>query len=164
MSKAIFLDRDGVINKKPLGHTYVSSWEEFMLLPDVSQAVKSAKAAGFKIIVVTNQRGVARGLVSLETVNQIHNRLNEMLKSWGTSIDAFYICPHGFEDRCDCRKPAAGLVLQAATDWEIDISKSWFIGDSESDGQCAKNAGVKFIMMPTDGSLLKSMQEVLGCE
>lgn len=161
MKKAVFLDRDGVINKKPPEQDYVKKWDEFFMLSDVENAIKKIKNAGYLVIVITNQRGVARGLMTEETVNGIHESINRELARFGTSIDAFYWCKHNYDDKCDCRKPAPGLILKAAKDLDIDIGKSIFIGDTKTDEECGKNAGIKTYIMPTDGSLLEAIENIL---
>lgn len=151
MRKAVFLDRDGVINKKPPKDDYVKSLDEFFLLPKSLCAIKLLKEKGYLVIVVTNQRGIARGLVSQETINKIHQRLEE--------VDSFYVCPHSNEDNCQCRKPRPGLIKKAATDLRINLSKSFLIGDDESDRQAALNAGIpkeNITIMAPNNSLLKA--------
>lgn len=160
MSRAIFLDRDGVINKKAKEHDYIKNWDEFTLLADVPAAIKLIKDRGYLVIVISNQRGVARGIMTAEAVNKIHKNLNRLLKQHGTKIDAFYWCGHDYEDRCTCRKPAPGLILKASQELYVDLRKSWFIGDSKQDQECAANAGVRFKMISTDGSLLEAVREI----
>lgn len=159
---AIFLDRDGVINKKPKEHNYVKSWNEFEFLPDSPQAIKLAKDAGFFVIVISNQRGIARGLVNIETIDLIHKNLNITLKQYNTYIDAFYFCPHDTSDNCECRKPRPGLILKAALDFGIDLTHSVFVGDMEVDLEAGIQAGVKTIIMPTNGSLLDVLVNYLN--
>lgn len=136
-NKAIFLDRDGVINQE---QGYISSWEDFHLLPDVIQALRIAKAADFKLIVVTNQSGIARGLYTEKKLYLIHSKLNQLLKLNGVEIDAFYYCPHHpqgvietYRVNCECRKPLAGMLMQASIEHQIDLSASFLIGDSPRD-------------------------------
>lgn len=161
MQKAVFLDRDGVINKKPPEQDYVKKWEEFFMLPDVERAIKKIKDAGYLVVIITNQRGVARGLMTEETVNEIHDNINRELAPFDTSIDAFYWCKHNYDDNCSCRKPAPGLILSAARDLDIDIGRSFMIGDTKTDEECGKNAGIKTYIMPTDDSLLEMVDQIL---
>lgn len=161
MRKAVFLDRDGVINRKPPEQDYVKKWEEFFMLPDVEKAIKKIKDEGYLVIVITNQRGVARGIMTEETVNSIHANINRELGESGTSIDAFYWCKHNYDDKCDCRKPAPGLILRATKDLDIDIAQSFYVGDTKADEECGKNANIKTYIMPTDGSLLKTIAQIL---
>lgn len=160
--KAVFLDRDGVINKKPPEHDYVKNLQEFHLLPDVQAGLKFIKNKEYLAVIISNQRGIARGMVTTEVIEKIHNQLNEFLKQDGTSIDAFYWCGHDYKDKCTCRKPAPGLILKASRELHVDLRKSWFIGDSKQDQECAANAGVRFKMMSTDGSLLEAVKEMLN--
>jgi len=149
--KTVFLDRDGVINKRPASHDYVKSWKEFELLPGVLRAMEYVENKGYKIIVISNQRGVARGMVSVEVVERIHSNLNKLT---GKKILAFYYCPHhGDEPECNCRKPKPGLVERAVEDWGVHLEESVFIGDSDSDTGCAAAAGVKFVKLETNGNL-----------
>jgi D-glycero-D-manno-heptose 1,7-bisphosphate phosphatase len=154
MNKSVFLDRDGVINKRPNKHDYVKSWAEFELLPDVIPALKILKENGYLIVVISNQRGVARGLMTPEDVIDIHSNLNSYLNAQGTGIDAFYFCPHDYSHTCTCRKPAPGLINQAVKELNIDLAKSCFIGDSDNDRLCGKNAGVLTKIISPNSSLL----------
>ena len=131
------------------------------MLPDVEKAIKKINDAGYLIVVITNQRGVARGLMTEGTVNEIHDNINRELAPFGASIDAFYWCKHNYDDKCSCRKPAPGLILSAAKDLDIYIGKSFLIGDTKTDEECGKNAGIKTYIMPTDGSLLNMVNQIL---
>lgn len=133
----VFLDRDGVINRKPPEGKYVERWEDFHLLPGVAKAVADLNEAGCKVIVVTNQRGVALGKYSHTAVQTIHENLQKHLAALGAHIDAFYYCPHD-RGQCDCRKPAPGLILQAFRDFpEANAANAVMIGDSLSDIEAA---------------------------
>ncbi|MCL5409252.1 MAG: HAD family hydrolase [Patescibacteria group bacterium] len=159
---AIFLDRDGVINRNPPEQDYVKSWGEFYLLPQVPEAISLLTKNGWEVFVITNQRGVARGLMTAATINYIHNQLNQVLGAYHTSIREFYWCPHNYGE-CNCRKPEPGLIFSAAADHNLDLSRSWLIGDTETDKKCAINAGIPNIrIIPTDGSLYKAVEEILG--
>ena len=149
--KAIFLDRDGTINRY-VG--YLRKVEEFELLPGVGEAIRKINASGYLAIVVTNQPVIARGEVSLEELQIIHNKMETMLGKEGAYLDGIYYCPHhpskGFEGEvqelkidCQCRKPKPGMLLQAAKDFNIDLSDSWMIGDERRDIEAGKNAGCK---------------------
>lgn len=162
MNKAIFLDRDGVINKKAKEHDYIKSWDEFTLLPDVAAAIKLIHKLGYLVIVISNQRGVARGIMTTEAVNKIHEKLNRLLRQYGAKMNAFYWCGHDYEDQCECRKPSPGLILKAAKDFDIDLKNSWLIGDSENDRLCAEDAGARAKIIPTDSSLLTAIQEIMN--
>ena len=149
--KAVFLDRDGTINKY-VG--FLRSADEFELLTGVAEAIKAINKSGYLAIVVTNQPVIARGECTWEELQRIHDKMETELGKEGAFLDAIYVCPHhpdkGFEGErseykfdCDCRKPKAGLFLQAAKDFNIDLSQSIMIGDSERDVEAGKNAGCK---------------------
>ncbi len=138
MNKAVFIDRDGTIAKDV---PYCSRPEDFELLPGAAAGIKLLKANGFKVIVITNQSGIARGYFSEETLARIHQKMREELAQYDACVDAIYYCPHHPDDDCDCRKPKPKLVLQAARDLDIDLRRSYVIGDSEMDVQLAKQAG-----------------------
>lgn len=149
--KAIFLDRDGTINKY-VG--FLRNIDEFELIEGVSEAIKLINQSGYLAIVVTNQPVIARGEVTWEELNEIHKKMETLLGKDGAYIDGIYICPHhpdkGFEGErpeykfdCDCRKPKPGLLLRAAKEFNIDLSQSIMIGDSENDMLSGENAGCK---------------------
>ncbi len=153
--KAIFLDRDGTINKY-VG--FLRDINEFELIEGVSEAIKRINQSGYLAIVLTNQPVIARGEVSWEELHEIHKKMETLLGKGGAYIDGIYICPHhpdkGFEGErpeykfdCDCRKPKPGLLLQAAKDFNIDLSQSYMIGDSERDVKAGKAAGCKETVM-----------------
>lgn len=158
MNRAVFLDRDGVINRNPPDGEYVKEAAELSMLPDVDKAVSKLKQMGYKIIVITNQRGVARGLVTEDNLSAIHKEIQIKLND---SIDAFYFCPHDL-NLCDCRKPLPGLILNASRDLDIDLGLSWLIGDRESDRQAGIAAGIpeaQVIIMETNGRLMDVLDE-----
>lgn len=147
--KAIFLDRDGTINKY-VG--FLRNIDDFELLPGVAEAIKKINSSGYLAIVVTNQPVIARGEVTFEQLEEIHNKMETLLGQEGASLDAIYFCPHhpdkGFVGEvpelkidCDCRKPKPGMLLKAAEDFNIDLSLSWMIGDGNHDIGAGKNAG-----------------------
>ena len=149
--KAIFLDRDGTINKM-VG--FITKPEQFELLPGVAKAIKAINKSGYLAIVITNQPVIARGDCTFEQLQTIHNKMETELGKEGAFVDAIYVCPHhtdkGFSGErpeykcdCDCRKPKPGLLLQAAKDFNIDLSQSYMIGDSDRDVEAGENAGVK---------------------
>ena len=175
--KAIFLDRDGTINKY-VG--YLRTPEQFELLEGAGEAIRKINLSGYLAIVVTNQPVIARGEVTVDGLQEIHNKMETMLGKEGAYLDGVYYCPHhpdkGFAGEveelkivCECRKPKAGLLLQAAKDFNIDLSQSWMIGDSENDVLAGKNAGCKTALIgETDYgqnlqvlSLLDFVKEVL---
>ena len=145
MKKAAFLDRDGVINRKPPEGQYVTRWEELQFLPGVPEAIILLTEAGYEVFVVTNQRGVAKGLLTRDELESIHQRMCQELAGAGAVITKVYYCPHEKEPPCSCRKPAPGMLLTAARDHEIDLSSSWMIGDSDIDIDAGRNAGCKTV-------------------
>jgi D-glycero-D-manno-heptose 1,7-bisphosphate phosphatase len=143
MNKAVFLDRDGVINRKLPEGRYVTSWAEFEFLPSAADAISLLNNAAYKVIVVTNQRCIAKGLVRSAEIEAIHRRMCRELASAGATIDAVYYCPHEKVPPCTCRKPSPGMLLSAAHDHEIDLADSWMVGDSTDDVEAGKSAGCR---------------------
>jgi D-glycero-D-manno-heptose 1,7-bisphosphate phosphatase len=151
----VFLDRDGVINGKPPAGHYVTCWEEFELLPGVAEAIASLNRSGRKVIVVTNQRGVAQGLYSVDELAQMHRRLQQELARHGAHLDAIYVCPHE-EGECDCRKPKIGLFEQAFRDFPAaHAGNSVMIGDSLRDIEAGRNAGMRSVFIDDAGTSSK---------
>ena len=153
--KAVFLDRDGTINKY-VG--FLRETEQFELLKGVSEAIKKINRSGYLAVVVTNQPVIARGEVTYEGLQEIHNKMETLLGKDGAYLDGIYFCPHhpdsGFEGEvkelkidCDCRKPKPGMLLLAAEDLNIDMEQSWMIGDGKNDIQAGKNAGCKTVLI-----------------
>lgn len=145
--KAVFLDRDGVINKKAPEGDYIKSWNEFVFLPGAIEAIKKLNEKGFLVIIVSNQRGIAKGLLTEDDLNDIHTKMQEELEKAGAKIDGIYYCPHDIKDHCNCRKPNPGLLIKAAKEWNIDINQSWMIGDQPSDIEAGKRAGCRTILI-----------------
>ena len=139
----MFLDRDGVINQKAPEGRYVTRWEDFQVLPGVVEGITLLNRAGFCVIVVTNQRCIAKGLMTVVDLENMHRRMSDFLARAGATIDAIYYCPHEVEESCNCRKPAPGMLLDAARARGIDLPASWMIGDSDIDVEAGKNAGCK---------------------
>jgi D,D-heptose 1,7-bisphosphate phosphatase len=144
-NKAFFLDRDGVIIKNI---PYLNTIEHLEFLPGVEEAIRLINKSGYKCIVITNQSGVARGLVSLDEIESIHKYINKSLRKYGAIIDAFYFCPHHpsakiakYAINCDCRKPRAGMFYEASKDHKVDLSNSVMVGDKSIDIAAGSNAG-----------------------
>jgi D-glycero-D-manno-heptose 1,7-bisphosphate phosphatase len=156
MNRALFLDRDGVINRKAPEGEYVTRWENFEFLPKVAEAITSVNQAGWRVIVVTNQRCIAKGLVTAAEVEAIHRRMREELAKMGAKVDGVYYCPHDKEAACSCRKPEPGMLLAAAREFEIDLSASWVVGDSESDIEAGRRLGCKTVRIVADARDAKS--------
>lgn len=157
--RTVFLDRDGVINEKmPEGH-YVRSSSEFHLLPGVPEAIARLNQAGLRVVVVTNQRGVALGLYSLDDVAAIHQHLQSMLAAHGAHIDAFFFCPHD-KGACGCRKPQTGLFDEARACFpDIDPETSVMIGDSLSDIEFGRKLGMRTIFIEGEPERRKAGSE-----
>lgn len=170
--KAIFLDRDGTINRIT---GFITKPEQFELIPGAAEAIKLINRSGYLAIVVTNQPVIARGDCTFEKLQSIHDKMETELGKAGAFVDAIYVCPHhtdkGFEGErpeykcdCQCRKPRPGLLLQAAQDFNIDLSESYMIGDSHRDVEAGNNAGVKKsieIVCNKEYSLLSKVEELI---
>ena len=143
---AIFLDRDGVINERVVGG-YVTHWTEFRFLDGIVPVLRTLSRLHLPIIVVSNQSGVSKGLVGSRSLRHITTRFVDWLASHGARIDAAYYCPHTAEQACPCRKPKPGLLLSAAQDCRIDLSRSVLIGDALTDVQAAVAAGCPGILL-----------------
>ncbi len=150
LRKAVFLDRDGTINVEKNYLHRISEWE---WIPGAIEAIRRLNDAGYLVIVVTNQAGIARGMYKEEDVHRLHNQLDVMLAPLRAHIDAYYYCPHhpdfGEKISCDCRKPAPGMILQAQKDWNIDLPHSYMVGDKIADIDAARAAGVRPILVAT---------------
>jgi D-glycero-D-manno-heptose 1,7-bisphosphate phosphatase len=142
----VFLDRDGVLNVRPPEHEYVTSAAGFAWLQGAREAVVELKRCGWKVAVVSNQRGVALGLVSTETLGEIEQRIQSDLAP-EAAIDLFSYCPHDADEGCDCRKPRPGLIARAAAELEVEPGESWMIGDEESDVAAGRAAGCSTILL-----------------
>ena len=152
---AVFLDRDGVINKKMPEGDYVKEWREFHFLPGVFDALMWLKNAGYIITIVTNQRCIERGIITENKLQDIHAEMTGYLEKMGILIDGIYVCPHDDTDNCDCRKPKPGMIIKAIKDFEkkgikIDIGNSFMIGDSENDMLAGKAVGLNTIRIAAD--------------
>ena len=146
--KAVFLDRDGTIN---IEKNYLVRFEDWEFIDGAVEAIKGLQKLGFLVVVVTNQAGIARGFYKSSDVERLHNTVNALLKERGCCIDAFYFCPHhpDISAKCDCRKPAPGMILRAADELGIDLSHSYMVGDKIIDVLAGIHAGVCPIMVKT---------------
>jgi len=144
---AIFLDRDGVINENRADH--VKSWDEFEFIPGALDSIRRLTETGLPIFVVTNQAAISRGLMSPATLDDIHNRMNETIRAAGGRITQVYHCPHDSHEECDCRKPASGMLLQAAKEFSIDLNKSFLVGDAWTDVAAGVGVGARSILLLT---------------
>ncbi len=149
-NKAIFLDRDGTLNRD---FGYVHKLTDWQWLPGVKDALRRLKDAGWLLIVVSNQSGIGRGYFSREDLENLQAALDRELADFGAGIDAWYYCPHVDGDDCDCRKPKAGLIARAARDWRVDVSSSWMLGDRLRDVHAGLAAGCKAGLLYNPGRL-----------
>ena len=144
MVKAVFLDRDGVINEKMPEGSYVTNWNDFKFISGVKEALSLLSKTDFKIIIVTNQRGIAKKSLSEQDLIEIHLKMLDEIKKSGGRIDKIYFCPHE-EGECNCRKPLPGMLYKADEEFSIDFKNSWILGDSSSDIELGKKLGCKTV-------------------
>jgi len=177
MSRAAFLDRDGVINRKARTEDeYITRWEEMQILPGVVEAIALLNRASFRVIVVSNQRCVAKGLLTARELDSMHQRMCSELATMGANVDGVYYCPHEEQPPCACRKPEPGMLFAAADEHRVDLTSSWMIGDSEKDVEAGRRARCKTarILRAEDGadgnadvlaqSLLEAVHQILRLE
>ncbi|MBI2252940.1 MAG: D-glycero-beta-D-manno-heptose 1,7-bisphosphate 7-phosphatase [Armatimonadetes bacterium] len=146
LNKAVFIDRDGTINKEA---GYISSINKLRLLPKTALAIKLLNQADYKVVVISNQSGIARGFLTEIDLKKIHRELALRLKRRGAILDKIYYCPHHPEDNCNCRKPKVGLLKRAARELNLNLSQSFMIGDKLSDIKSGINFGIKAILVFT---------------
>jgi len=158
-NKAIFLERDVVINKNKIN--YVKTIEELEILPSIGISIKKLKNNGYFVIVITNQSPINRKLMTREQLNKIHLSIQKHLESFDTFIDHFYFCPHMPEENCDCRKPKIGMLMQAISEFNIEPKLSWMIGDSDSDIQAGFDIGCKTIKITNKINLHLAVDQIL---
>jgi histidinol-phosphate phosphatase family protein len=156
---AVILDRDGVLNRRPPRAEYVTSPSDFEWLPGSLEALRVLKDAGYTVIVVSNQAGVARGAMTLADLEAVHEH---MCADASGAVDRIYFCPHGWEDGCECRKPAPGMLFQAQRDFDLDLTRTPFIGDDERDRQAADAAGCPSVLVSEGHSLLDAVRSLAG--
>lgn len=155
ISPAIFIDRDGVINQRRRDG-YVLDWSQFRFMPGIREALKQLSTLQLPIIVISNQAAVGRGLLNLDGLREITARMQQALLKDGTVLTAAYYCPHRSEEQCCCRKPKPGLLFAAARDFDIDLTRSVFIGDSTVDVKAAQSAGTRPLMFGDDLGTMRS--------
>lgn len=164
MQKAVFIDRDGVINSD-VGHYYIYRPEDFKLNPGVGEGLKLLQDAGFLLIVITNQGGIARGVYTEKDVEATHCKMANLLAEYGVNLTEIYYCPH--HDKvapCDCRKPKPLNILKAIERFDIDKTKSWMIGDSEKDVLAGDAAGVNTRRLVKNANLLPVCKEIVAAD
>lgn len=143
---AVFLDRDGTMNKDV---PYCRRPEDFQLFPGTARAIRLLNEHGYKVIVITNQSGVARGYFTEDMLGLIHRKMRNQLTAENARVDAIYYCPHHPDDNCECRKPKPKMILQAATEHDIDPKRSFMVGDKAHDIALGKNAGCRTVLIPS---------------
>jgi D-glycero-D-manno-heptose 1,7-bisphosphate phosphatase len=159
--KAVFLDRDGVINHKAQEGDYIRTWDQIILLPGAARAVASLNQAGFKVFVVTNQRGVATRKVRMQDLVEIHARIQHVFAVAGAVISQFYYCPHNTFENCGCRKPQPGMLKRAALEHNLDLGASWMIGDSLTDVKAGENAGCRSVLLDSRSRDLSRLSQAV---
>ena len=160
--KVVFLDRDGTINKRAQKACYIERPEDFVLLAGAAKAVKMLKDAGFFLILITNQPGIARGRLSEMTLEKIHMKMMVDLSKNGGAIDAIYYCPHDWDEGCDCRKPNPGMLFQAQKDFSLNLLECVLIGDDERDITAGSRAGCTCYQVSETDSLLDIVEDLLN--
>ena len=162
MNKAVFLDRDGVINRRI--ERYLTSVEKLELLPNVENWLKLLSEHGFQLFVITNQSMIGRGISTIERLEEIHNLIQNKFKNMNFKIEKFYFCPHKPEDGCFCRKPKPGLIMDALTEYSINIKNSWIIGDEDTDIILGQNVGCNAIKIETNSDLKEAVFQIINHE
>jgi D-glycero-D-manno-heptose 1,7-bisphosphate phosphatase len=145
--RAIFLDRDGVICENRTDH--VKSWHEFEFIPGAIESVSALSRLGLPIVVVTNQAVIGRGMASTDDIEEIHNRMAAEIAAHGGRIDRVIYCPHHPNDKCSCRKPEPGMLLQAAEEFDIDLTQSYMVGDAVTDLMAGRQVGCRTFLVLT---------------
>jgi len=146
LQRCVFFDRDGIVNISPPEGDYVRSWADFRLSPDLPDILRIVRDKGYAAVVITNQRGVAMGLMSVSAVEDIHARLQELLRACCVPLLDILYCPHD-KDTCTCRKPQPGMLLEAARRHHLDLARSWMVGDRAGDMEAGRRAGCRTILV-----------------
>lgn len=161
---AVILDRDGVLNVRPPMAEYVRRPEDFRWLPGAREALRLLAGAGYRVIVVSNQAGVGRGLMTERQVEAVHEKMRTEAEEAGGRIYAVYYCPHAWDAGCDCRKPKPGMLFQAQREHHLDLTRTTFVGDDERDEEAARAAGCRFAYAAADVPLLDVTHRLLKGE
>lgn len=162
--KYIFLDRDGVTNARPPRGEYVRKPEDFVWIDGARGAIKRLNDAGYRVILVTNQAGIARGVMTEQDFRNVQDKMEADLEAIGARIFATYHCPHGWDEGCDCRKPRPGMLYQAQRDYSIDLTRCVMIGDDERDMETARNADMRGILVNGGYTLSDAVDDMLEQE
>jgi len=146
--RTVFLDRDGVINKNS-ENDYVKTWDEFRFIPKAKEAIRALTDAHWDTIIISNQAGVGKGVMSAQAVEEINTRMIDEIERGGGEVKAVYYCPHRQDEGCECRKPKPGMLLRAACEHLIEVSESYLIGDKITDIQAGAQVGCTTILVKT---------------
>lgn len=157
MFPAVFLDRDGVLIENRAD--YVRDWSQVVFLPNAISALSNFRNTDYKIVLVTNQSAVGRGLISIDTAEEINQKLVRVIESNGGRVDGVFMCPHAPEDGCDCRKPKSGMFLQASRELSLDLNSSWMIGDAWSDLLAGQGANLQGLILVKTGRGADQLQQ-----
>lgn len=155
--KVGFLDRDGVINQRARPHEYITRWEDFKFVPGAIEALKEFSHLGYKLVVITNQQSVGKGILSESRLDEIHEKMLGELARQGIDVERVFVCPHREEDGCFCRKPKPGLFYRALSElsYHVDLEKSFFLGDSETDILAGNHFGIRTFYLNHSNKKLK---------
>jgi histidinol-phosphate phosphatase family protein len=160
----VILDRDGVLNRRPPRAEYVRRPDEFHWLPGSLDALRLFREAGWRVVVVSNQAGVARGVMTMSDLEEVNGAMRSEAVEAGGHIEQVYVCPHGWDDGCDCRKPKPGMLFAAQRDFQLDLTRTYFVGDDERDAQAADAASAKSILVDGEFDLLHHAQLLISGE
>lgn len=160
--KVVFLDRDGVINRKAPKADYIKTWKEFEFLSGSLEAMKRLTERGYELYIISNQAGIARQMMTEDDLTSIHQNMIQILETNGVKIKKIYYCPHGWDEGCECRKPKPGMFYQAGRENSINLSKAVFVGDDERDVLAGEAAGIKTFLVTPEKSLLNVVKEILS--
>ena len=159
---AVLLDRDGVLNKNPGPGKYVRSWADWEWLPGAKETLGLFHQAGYRVVIITNQSGIAQGLMTENALSNIHWNMKESAKAEGGKNLTIYHCPHVLANECECRKPKPGMILQAQSDLGFDFENTYFIGDDERDRQAGEAAGCPSIIVNNEVGLLEVARQIVN--
>lgn len=159
--KYIFIDRDGTLNNRPKVAEYIVKPEDFVWKEGAKEAIKKLNDAGYFIVMISNQAGIARGAMTVSDFEKVQTKMNKDLNDIGAHIDAVYYCPHGWDENCECRKPKPGMIYQAQKDYSINLTKCVMIGDDERDIITANNADMKGILVDDNYKFSDAVNDLL---
>lgn len=160
--KTVFLDRDGTINVRAPKACYIETPKQFIWLAGAREAIKLLNDKDYRVLLVSNQPGIARGNLTEEILGKIHQKMQSELQEIGAHIDDIYYCPHNWEEGCECRKPKPGMLYQAQKEYSLDLTKCIMVGDDDRDMEAGNSAGCKCIQITEDYSLLQAVKDIIG--